>query len=151
MQRCPRVRHTPSEIASWRGGGYRTSPFLSIQSIKQNSLSFMGDREPFEEEMFRISKRVWVEGSLCSKEILLDRESKQTKPNKTPIFSHLETLGAPRIPTVIFFFCVLWAQQLLCWPLSFQTILSRLFQMSGRTGLTAEHSAKEGSIPACGL
>jgi hypothetical protein len=111
----------------------------------------MGDREPFEEEMFRISKRVWVEGSLCSKVILLDRESKQTKPNKTPIFSHLETLGAPRIPTVIFFFCVLWAQQLLCWPLSFRTILSRLFQMSGRTGLTAEHSAKEGSIPACGL
>lgn len=148
MQRCPRARHAPSEIASLLVGVGQALVSLSSEYtlLNKSHCPFVSSRGPFEKDVFRISKGVWMEGSLCPKAISLDRESEQTNTPYSLILKPWELQESQ-----LLFFCVLCVQQLCCWPLSFRTILSRLFQTSGRTRLTAEHSENEGNTPACGL
>lgn len=116
MQRCPRARHAPSEIASFLVGvGQALASFSSEYTLSNKShCPSVSSRGPFEKDVFRISKGVWMEGSLCPKAISLDRESEQTNTPYSLILKPWELQECQ-----LSFFCVLCVQQLCCWPLSF--------------------------------
>lgn len=112
MQRCPRARRAPSEIASLLVDVGQTHQEHSLSN--KSHCPSISNRGLFEKDKFRISKGIWMEGSLCPKVIPLDRESKQTN---TPCFLILKLWELQE--SQLSFFCVLCVQHLCCWPLSF--------------------------------